>query len=501
MSLFAVSFYDRMLYIFNYAVAWIMVRLHDLLVFFGMKEGPNFAWVLAIIGLTLVVRSAIIPLYAKQIRSQRAMQEIQPKMQEIKDKYKGRKDQVSQQQMNQQIMELYREHGVNPLASCLPLLIQMPFIIALYRVLLNTVEIARGRYGADSIGPIDQTVAQEIEKTEFIGIPLSTTFSDASAKGETTWIAIIIGIAVITAIIMFSSMWLLSVKNLPKNASDQNAKMMRMMAFLGPVMTLMFSFAVQMGVLVYWLITNIFTAVQQMVILQKAPTVGSPAHDRFLMKAHKKLDVFQSSAEEHYRERIEELGLKEHDVNSAKSAIMKAESKVEQDDCEPAKLSASAKFKSARSLRKQALIQQLSTLEARKTRERLGEKDPFINDEDADKIHEAVSLRRQLDARVKNKRIELGIDRPPLQAKKKKKGYFARKMEEAAQIQQQQRGGQRSGQRVQPSKKTRAQRLEEAKGHKQRKNTSVQLTPEEIEKRRQERRKQARNKAKKRRGK
>ncbi|MDO5742537.1 MAG: membrane protein insertase YidC [Vagococcus sp.] len=328
MILLDVSFYDRMLFIFNYAVAWILVRLHDLLIFLGMKQGPNFAWVLSIIGLTLIVRSAIIPLYAKQIRSQRAMQEIQPLMQEIREKYKGRKDQVSQQQMNQEIMNLYSEYRVNPLASCLPILIQMPFIIALYRVLLNTTLIARGEYGASSIGPINKDIASEIEKTRFLGIPLSTTFGDARAAGETSWIVIIIAMAVITALIMFATMWLLSIRNMPKSASDQNAKMMKMMAFLGPVMTLFFSFVVQMGVLVYWLITNLFTSVQQMVILQKAPTKGSPAHDKFLIKANKKLDIFKKEQSDVYRSSLENWGLTEKDVNDAMQRVSKAEQKA-----------------------------------------------------------------------------------------------------------------------------------------------------------------------------
>lgn len=495
--IYDISFYDRMLFIFNYAVAWIMVRLHDLLIFAGMKEGPNFAWVLAIIGLTLIVRSAIIPLYAKQIRSQRAMQEIQPKMQAIREKYKGRKDQVSQQQMNQQIMELYREHGVNPLASCLPILIQMPFIIALYRVLLNTVEIARGRYGADSLGPIDRSVAQEIEKTEFLGIPLSTTFGDANAGGHTSWMVIIIGMAVVTAVIMFASMWLLSVKNLPKNASDQNAKMMRMMAFLGPIMTLMFSFAVQMGVLVYWLITNIFTAVQQMVILQKAPTVGSPAHDRFLMKANKKYDAYHKQERDQYLYNLEALGVSESDAQQAKNKVLKAELKLSAEDETPLTPS---RFQSAKGLRKAALAKKLQSYEASATRERLSDKDPLADDDRADSLHQAVALRRQMDARLHEKKIELGIERPALARKPKKKGYFAKKMEEAAQIQRQQQSQQRSGQRVQPTRKSRAQRNEESKAQRKKNaQNKTKLTPEEIEQRRQERRKQAREQAKKRR--
>lgn len=503
MALFALNFYDRILYIFNYIVAWVMVRLHDLLIFLGMEKGPKFAWVLAIIGLTLLVRAAIIPLYAKQIRSQRAMQEIQPKMKEIRDKYKGRKDQVSRQQMNQEVMALYRDFGVNPLASCLPLIIQAPFIIALYRVLLNTVLIARGHYGEPSLGPITRSVAQEIEKTRFLGIPLSTTFSDASKQGNTLWMTIIILLAVVTAIIMFSSMWLLSVKNLPKNSSDQNAKMMRMMAFFGPAMTLVFSFAVQMGVLIYWLITNIFTAVQQMVILQKAPTQGSPAYDRFIAKATKKYDAYAAQENNLLIQKFQELGLNDHQVSVAKNKILKAEAKIQVSNShgENENIIEPSRFTSVRKIRKKMLEQKLHSVQAEETKKRLGDNDPLSGMENADNLHQAVALRRQLDARLSHKKIVLGIERPIEKRKPRKKGFFAKKMEEAVQLQEQQKRDQRKGQRNQPTRSTRARRgnQNEEQDRKKELLNKTKLSPEEIEKRRQQRRQEARNRSKKKR--
>lgn len=494
MILMAVSFYDQILYPFNWVVSWILVGIHEFLMLLGMQSGAHFAWVLSIIGLTLVVRSAIIPLYAKQIRSQRAMQEVQPKMKEINEKYKGRKDQVSVQQKNQEVMDLYREHGVNPLASCFPILIQMPFIIALYRVLLATGPIAAGTWGYSHLGPITKTVAGEIESTKFLGIPLSTTFGQARHAGHTDWMIIIVVMAIVMAVIMFSSMWLLSVKNLPRNSSDQNARMMKMMAFMGPAMTLGFSFVVQMGVLVYWLITNVFTAVQQIVILKKAPTVGSPAHDKFIEKANQKYDVIKEKAEADFRQLCDKHGMTERDVTDAWNKIQRAEAKVDSGQEELFDPS-SARFKSSSSIRKDFHQRKLDRLSAEATRERLGDLDPFADDERGQEIHEVVAAKRIMAADLKEKRILMGLEKDSIKRKPKEKGYFAKRMEEAQQLQAQQRRAQQQGQRYQPSKSSRAQRAEEAKKKNReasQKKSPANLSPEEIERRRQERRKKAR---------
>src|SRR4051795_1618392 len=99
---------------------------------FGAVLGPEsgWAWVLSIIGLTLVIRAALIPLFVKQIKSSRNMQLIQPKVKELQKKYGHDREKLAQE-----TMALYRESGTNPFASCLPLLVQSPIFIALFRLL------------------------------------------------------------------------------------------------------------------------------------------------------------------------------------------------------------------------------------------------------------------------------------------------------------------------------------------------------------------------------
>src|SRR3954470_19609613 len=112
-----------------YAISAILVAWHA---FFGLFMDPNggAAWVLSIIGLTLVIRALLIPLFVKQIKSSRNMQLIQPKVKELQKKYGHDRERLAHE-----TMKLYKESGTNPFASCLPILIQMPIFLALFRLL------------------------------------------------------------------------------------------------------------------------------------------------------------------------------------------------------------------------------------------------------------------------------------------------------------------------------------------------------------------------------
>ena len=110
-------------------VSWILVAWHTILSpLFGDSSGVT--WALSIAGLVVVIRVLLIPLFVKQIKAQRNMQVIQPKMKEIQKKYAGDRERQSQE-----MMKLYKETGTNPLSSCLPIILQAPIFFALFRVL------------------------------------------------------------------------------------------------------------------------------------------------------------------------------------------------------------------------------------------------------------------------------------------------------------------------------------------------------------------------------
>src|SRR5690606_36156131 len=122
------------LYSIEWAVAWLMVKLHALLSVF-MDPDSGLTWVLSIVGLTVVVRTLIILLFVRQNRASRAMQRVSPALQAVQKKDKGKTDQESRQKMAEETMAIYNEAGASPSSSCLPMLLQMPIFFGLFRVL------------------------------------------------------------------------------------------------------------------------------------------------------------------------------------------------------------------------------------------------------------------------------------------------------------------------------------------------------------------------------
>ena len=114
----------------KWVVEFLLVAWHAIFTFLGMGAAEGITWVLSIVGLVIVVRSALIPIFVRQIKSQRKMMEIAPELRKIQDKYKGKRDQLSREAMSRETMALYKKNGTSPVSGCLPLLIQMPVFLA-----------------------------------------------------------------------------------------------------------------------------------------------------------------------------------------------------------------------------------------------------------------------------------------------------------------------------------------------------------------------------------
>ena len=174
------SFSD-LIYPFEWIVAWILFGWHKLFDLVGIPPESGVAWVLSIIGLVVVMRAAMIPLFVRQIHASRRMQLIQPEMQKIQAKYKGKSDPESRQAMTQETMDLYKRTGTNPFQSCMPILLQSPFFFGLFRVLNGLKGMADG--SKDTIGPITRELAAQAESSTLFGAKLSDSFL---GSGSTT---------------------------------------------------------------------------------------------------------------------------------------------------------------------------------------------------------------------------------------------------------------------------------------------------------------------------
>jgi YidC/Oxa1 family membrane protein insertase len=204
---------------------------------------------LAIIAFTVIVRTVVLPLGIAQARSQKAMWALQPKIRELQKKYPNDRQKFAVEQMN-----LYREHGVHPLAGCFPMLIQMPIWFALYSALINlsncaahpeTVECAR--YADRNIAPFNAGFLW----IQNLGAPSMPDFQNPA-----TWGLLILPI--LTAI----TQWIVQKMSTLPTTDPQQQQMARMMEFM-PLMFLVFSFQVASGLVLYWVVSNVYSIIQQ----------------------------------------------------------------------------------------------------------------------------------------------------------------------------------------------------------------------------------------------
>jgi YidC/Oxa1 family membrane protein insertase len=251
------------------AVSWIIVQLHALLApIFGTNSGA--AWGLAIVGLVILIRIILIPLFVKQIKSQRALQALQPQMKAIQNKFKD-----DRQKQSEELMKLYRDHKTNPFASCLPILAQAPIFFALFRV-LNGIGQDRG-FGVLKGRP--DLVDSAAEATIF-GAPIAATFlGSTTAQVKIVTLILIAGMSATT----FITQRQLMMKGMPA-ASLQNNPMVqqqKILMYVFPVIFAVTGVNFPVGVLIYWMTTNFWTMGQQMYVIRRNPTPGSPAYDEW----------------------------------------------------------------------------------------------------------------------------------------------------------------------------------------------------------------------------
>lgn len=270
---------DTILYPIQVAVAWLMIQIHRGLVFLGMNDGPGYAWVLSIVGLTITMRILIIPLFFRQIKASRGMQLMQPELQALQKKYKGKTDPVSRQAQQQEMMGLYKKHNANPFSSCLPILLQMPIFFALFRVLFQTSELANTGMtpgGRDSIGPLTQAIAQDIDQSQFLGAQLSDTFltsEDILVKLVAAILVVVMGVT------QFISIKQLSMKNMPASAADNPImRQQKIMLYVLPLVFAVSGVMFPIGVLIYWTISNFWAMGQQAYTVRRQPAPGSEAY-------------------------------------------------------------------------------------------------------------------------------------------------------------------------------------------------------------------------------
>ncbi|BAU84595.1 inner membrane protein translocase component yidC, long form [Streptomyces laurentii] len=258
-------------------VSWVIVQFHTM---YGAIFGPDtgWAWGLSIVSLVVLIRICLIPLFVKQIKSTRNMQALQPKMKAIQERYKSDK-----QRQSEEMMKLYKETGTNPLSSCLPILAQSPFFFALYHVLSA---IASGK----TIGVIDEPLLASARQAHIFGAPLAAKFMDSPEK-VAALNASLTDVRVVTAIMIvmmsasqFFTQRQLMMKNVDLSVKTPYMQQQKMLMYIFPLIFAGMGINFPVGVLVYWLTTNVWTMGQQMYVINQNPTPGSKAQDAYLQR-------------------------------------------------------------------------------------------------------------------------------------------------------------------------------------------------------------------------
>ncbi|WP_199424729.1 membrane protein insertase YidC [Actinotalea solisilvae] len=272
------TFPDNILWPLKVAVAWIMVQFHSLLTAAGLDPESGAAWALSIVGLVVVIRILLIPLFVRQIKASRGMQLLAPEMQAIQKKYKGKTDPASREAMSRETMELYRKHGTNPFSSCLPILAQSPIFFALFRVLISLPALEDGTYAngnRDAIGPLTQELAAQANAATLFGAPISETFFTSPDPHVKVVTVVLI---VLMSLTTFTTQRQLTQKNMPASAlQGPMAQQQKMLLYVLPLIFAVSGVNFPIGVLIYWTTTNLWSMGQQFYVIRRNPTPGSEA--------------------------------------------------------------------------------------------------------------------------------------------------------------------------------------------------------------------------------
>lgn len=253
-------------------VAQVLKGIHaGLSTVFVPSSGP--AWGLSIVLLTIAVRLLLFPLFVKQIKSQRRMQELSPKIKELQAKHKG-----DRETLNKELMMLYKDHGANPISGCLPLVLQLPIFFSLFRV-MNEFKPKGvdnrfvGKYGLSS-----DLISQGAHAKVF-GAPISAAFNSPVAllrelDGNATTVKIVAALMIIT---MGATTFLTQKQMMARNAGGpvdkQQAQIQKVMLYVLPFSFAIFGFSFPVGVLLYWLTTNVWSMGQQAYVIKRMPPV------------------------------------------------------------------------------------------------------------------------------------------------------------------------------------------------------------------------------------
>jgi len=269
------------------AVSWVLLRWHQLFSFLGLSPSGGLNWSLSIIFLVVTARLLLFRLFIKQVHYQRHMQEMQPKIQALREKYK-----TDKAEMQRQMMKMQQEQGFNPLTGCLPMFLQIPIFISLFHVLRHVSNsVTRCAPGSKThlltLYTFTRDETCSAAKAKLFGAPLASSLHDSAAKigllggdvSSTRIVTVILVVISAVATLLTQRMAMARMTTVPTGTAATVQKLMQVFI---PVSVLFSGVIFPLGVLLYWFTSNVWTMLQQMYINRyhphtpkDAPVVGA----------------------------------------------------------------------------------------------------------------------------------------------------------------------------------------------------------------------------------
>jgi YidC/Oxa1 family membrane protein insertase len=254
-------------------VGIVLRTIHSVLSGF-LPSASGLTWGLSIVLLTISVRLVLFPLFVKQIKSQRRMQEIAPKVKELQRIHKG-----DRETLNTEMMKLYKDHGANPISGCLPLVLQLPVFFALFRVMREFKPGATPKYG------LSAQLLEEGGRAKIFGAPISAAFNSPAALLEqlNAHSSVVRLVAAVMVVCMGASTFYTQRQMMARNKGQvvdpQQQAVQKIMLYVLPLSFAFSGAFFPIGVLLYWLTTNLWSMGQQAYVIKRMPPVvpgGAP---------------------------------------------------------------------------------------------------------------------------------------------------------------------------------------------------------------------------------
>ena len=251
------------------AVSWVLLQWHRLFAAIGLDRDAGITWALSIVMLVVTIRILLFRFFIKQVHSQRKMQEMQPKIQALREKYKN-----DRQALSQEMMKLQKDEGFNPLSGCLPILLQAPIFLSLFHV-LRIVGTSKAPALYNEYG-WSVAQAESAGRAKLFGAPIAAAFNTPPEQlslllGNTTSIRIVTFILIV---LMCAATFITQKQIMSRSGQvleGQQAMIQKLLLYGMPASLFVSGFFFPLGVLIYWFTNNLFTMGQQFYILHYHP--------------------------------------------------------------------------------------------------------------------------------------------------------------------------------------------------------------------------------------